>query len=171
VTALMGGQLGGLALGQVLWSLAAPTEGQVALANTFGVWSGLLTLQIIALLEVNNENTATGLILGMVDLGLVAGAYVAHRYPSISRGRTLLIDAGGIVGGLAGGGMAIIIGGNDVDDKLGLGSMLVGTMSGLVAATYFSRNWDGRSAPPVRLSLMPHQGGGIMAGVSLDLDL
>jgi hypothetical protein len=167
----MGGQLTGLALGEVLWNQAAPTEGQVALANTFGIWSGVLTLQLMGLLEVDDFEGAVGTMLVMVDVGLLTGAYMAYSHPSISRGRTLLIDAGGILGALAGGGTAILIGGNDVDEKVGLGSMLVGTVAGLASAAYFSRHWDSRSAPPARLSLMPHRDGGIVAGVSFDLDL
>lgn len=168
-TTLLGGQLGGLALGQALWSQTAATEGQVALANTFAIWSGALTLMSLGLMDVNSDDDYAGAMLIMVDLGLLAGAYAAHRHPSISRGRTLLIDAGGIVGALAGGGLSVIIGGNDVDEDLALGSMLVGTAVGLASAAYLSRHWDTRSAPPVRLSLMPHHDGGFMAGVMLDL--
>jgi hypothetical protein len=171
MTALMGGQLGGLALGQVLWSQAAPTEGQVALANTFGIWWGVLTLQIIGFLEVDDFENAVGAVLTMIDLGLLVGAYTAYRNPSISRGRTLLIDAGGIIGGLAGLGVIMMISGDRIDPQLGLGTMFAGTVAGLASAAYFSRSWDHRSTPPLRLSLMPHRDGGIMAGVSFDLDL
>lgn len=169
--ALIGSQLGGLALGSALWMRDRPTEGQVALVNTFGLWSNALALLGMAALDQSfdtDDYLMAMLVVG--DIGLVAGGLVASRLPDISRGRTLLLDAGGIVGAVGGMGTAVLIAGDDLGEKTAAGAALLGTVAGLAGAAYLSRDWDLPEAPPARLTLLPSAGGGLSAGVMFELD-
>lgn len=158
---LLIGQGLGLGVGGLLWLPFRPTSGQVAMASTVGVWSTVLTALSLAAADQNMSEAAiftTLLVAG--DLGLAVGG-VAARDSDMSRGRTLLIDAGGVLGLLAG---ALVASGTD-SQATAATAALIGTATGLVVATYATRTWD---APPrsVRLTAMPVPGGGFgaMAG-------
>ena len=139
---MLGAQLTGLLVGDLVWRAARPTEGQVALSNTFAIWSGVGAALGLVALEVDPTADAIGTtLLAAVDAGLIAGSLVATRAP-MSRGRTLLIDSGGIVGGLVGGGSAVLIEGDDTRPEVAAGAALAGLAVGLAAAAYLSRAWD-----------------------------
>ena len=146
-------QVGGLSAGAILAS-RRPTEGQVALTNTFGIWSSVLTLLAFTAVEVDFDDTEAtlGLMAG-ADLALILGGTIAQRYRG-SRGYTLLIDSGGIVGVLGGLAMASIIQ-EEPSDQLVAGSALVGASIGLGVAAYFARRWESDAWGSARLTLMP----------------
>jgi hypothetical protein len=75
------------------------------------------------------------------DLGIALGAVVAARHPEVSRGRTLVIDAGGLVGGLVGGGTAVLID-EEIGDRGMATALSLGAAAGLGLAAYLSRHWD-----------------------------
>jgi hypothetical protein len=139
---MLGSQAAGLAAGITAGQTLRPTEGQVSLANTVGIWTGVMTLFADQTFEIDfdSRELVTALLL-TTDAAFVAGAYLAKREP-MSRGRTLVIDAGGIVGMLAGFGIVTLIQGEGADSTLLFGSAMAGTAVGLASATWFTRRWD-----------------------------
>jgi len=166
VGTLLAGQGLGLFLGAGLFRSHA-TAGQVALANSGGEWGFALAGLTMAALDQNADSKDVFLVLlGAVDVGLGVGAYLASRYPQVSRGQTLVIDAGGIVGGVAGGSVGILISG-DFNDRSTPGAAAIGAAVGLATAAYFTRHWSARSdGSPVEAFVRPveHARGGV-AGI------
>lgn len=163
---LLAGQGLGLFLGVGMFRSHA-TAGQVALANSGGEWGFALTGLTMAALDQNADSKDVFLVLlGAVDVGLGVGAYLASRYPQVSRGQTLVIDAGGIVGGVAGGSLGILISGN-FDDRSTPGFAAAGAAVGLATAAYFTRHWSARgegSSIEAFLRPVEHAKGGV-AGI------
>lgn len=171
---LLGAQLGGTVAGYVISRNRSITEGQVATANTVGMWSAALSgLAMVTLNQDLGDDNPQAVLLVAGGAGLLAGGLLARKFPHVSRGRTFLIDAGGIVGALGGSGLALIIGGDDTSERLASGAALVGALAGLAATTYLTRHWDTRHMPSVargaRLTLMPNHDGGMSAGLRWDL--
>lgn len=162
---LIAGQGAGLLGGALLFNLH-PMAGQVALANSGGEWSGVLTGLAFAALgsHASNQDRAITAVVA-IDAGIAAGAYLASRWPRVSRAQTLVIDAGGIVGTIGGGGLGVLISG-DAGDRTTPGIAAVGAVIGLGAAAYFTRDWNDDGASSVHAYVAPpeHGRGGI-AGV------
>jgi hypothetical protein len=157
---MMIGQSGGLLLGGLLWYPLQPTSGQVALASTFGAWGTVGTLLVLATFDSRGSGTTlwtTLLIAG--DASLVIGA-VAASGSTISRGRTLLIDAGGILGLLAGG---LLGSGSSSAQGVAIPALL-GTAVGLGIASFATRDWD-VPATNARVTVAPMPGGGAVASL------
>jgi hypothetical protein len=137
----LGAQGAGLVAGIGLWRTWHPTQGDVALTNSFLLWSTVLTLWGHVIADTAPE-LSTVVIAG--DLGLVLGALTSTRV-KMSRGRTLLIDVGGVLGILGGGLIAI-----GTHDTTGAGvSLFAGTAAGLGLAAAATTSWD---APPVTIA-------------------
>ena len=97
------------------------------------------------------------------DLGLIAGGVASEYYP-MSRGRTILVDLGGILGFLAGG--AVALGSSSAKP------LLISTALGLGLAVAFTSEWDAPEVPlGARLAFVPMGRQGWGASLSLDLDL
>lgn len=137
----LGAQGAGLLAGIGLWRTWHPTQGDVALTNSFLLWSTVLTLwgHVIADTE---PKLSTVVIAG--DLGIVLGALTSTRV-KMSRGRTLLIDVGGVLGILGGGLVAV----GTRDTSAAGFSLFIGTAAGLGIAAAATKNWDG---PPVTIT-------------------
>ncbi|MCW5800873.1 MAG: hypothetical protein KIT31_00560 [Deltaproteobacteria bacterium] len=124
----------GIAAGIGLWKSWKPTQGDVALTNSFLLWSTVLTLWgHLAFAEEPSLRT----VVAAGDVGLLVGAYVSTQV-KMSRGRTLLIDVGGILGILAGGLVAV---GTRDENAAGV-SLFLGTAAGLGIAAVATRDWD-----------------------------
>ena len=145
--ALVGQGVGVLA-GIGLWQTWRPTTGDVALTNTFFLWGTVLSLWGHAAAEADPTFRRT-VIFG--DVAIAAGALVSTQV-KMSRGRTLLIDVGGVIGTLFGGLITI---GSDPDSEQAVGvTMTVATAGGLGLAALFTKDWDAPKAPPVALAPM-----------------
>ncbi|MEO8704575.1 MAG: hypothetical protein ABI867_31260 [Kofleriaceae bacterium] len=167
---LMAGQLGGMGVGYSLFRYQ-PTAGQVGLANSTGQWSAVITGLLIAGLDDDPSDSSTKgyalAVLAALDGGLGVGAYLAGKYPHVSRAQTLVIDAGGIFGAVAGGGLLVL-----AQDEFGPGTALgaaAGTAVGLGIAAYMTRNWNSgndndSSGATTYLAPAPH-GSGAVAGI------
>lgn len=140
VTAL-GAQGAGLLAGIGLWKTWRPTRGDVALTNSFLLWSTVLTLW--GHIAADIEPTLGAVVLAG-DLGILFGALSSTQL-KMSRGRTLLIDLGGVLGTLTG---ALIAAGADDDNTAGV-ALLLTTAAGLGIAGALSADWD---APPVAVA-------------------
>lgn len=156
--------LGGLGVGLGLWPLWRPTSGQVALANSAGIWTFVLTAFAYG---ASGEDNLDGTTLALAtDVGLVLGALIGEGIPEISRGRSLIIDAGGILGMLAGALIGAASNSDDFDDSFA--PLMLGTAAGLGIAAYATRDWDVPAPSGVRLTAMPVGHGGWGAGLHLD---
>jgi hypothetical protein len=137
----VGAQAGGLLAGLGLWRTWHPTQGDVALTNSFLLWSTVLTLW--GHVTVDRAPTLREVVL-VGDVGLVLGALTSTQV-KMSRGRTLLIDVGGVIGILGGGLIAV---GTRDETAVGV-SLLLGTSAGLGIAALSTRDWD---APRVAIT-------------------
>ena len=160
-------QAGGLAAGIGFSHLWNPTSGQISMANSGFFWSQFLYLITAAMVVDDLPNARSFAIVG--DLGIGLGALLGGELDNMSRGRTLVIDSGGILGALAGGLIALIGGAEDGPGVFA--PLLLGTTSGLVIAGYSTRNWRTDSSKQAkvqpRLTLMPMGREGWGAGVSV----
>jgi hypothetical protein len=137
---LVGGQTAGLVAGAALFD-RRPTAGQVALANSGGQWGA--TLMGLTLLAASADPTDGEIAMSLLvaaDVGVGMGAYLATLRPDISRAQTLVIDAGGIVGGVGGGGLGVLLSGR-IRDRTTAAVAALGVAAGLGAAAYFTRDW------------------------------
>jgi hypothetical protein len=135
-------QLGGLGVGALIWNIAQPTAGEVSMANSGGFWLGFLTFMghVASEFSSSDEAIAWSVLIG-ADLGILGGALLSQRYP-MSRGRTFVIDSGGVLGFLIGIG-TYILSDSSVGSPTALSTMgIIGTVTGLGTATYLTRNWD-----------------------------
>lgn len=164
---LLAGQLGGTAIGHYAWSAFGPSAGDVSTANSGGIWAMVVNLLIQSAAQVNLSNAAYyGSMIAAADLGLI-GAGILASYMPMSRSRTLIIDAGGILGLLLGFGANMLIEGASPSDRNFFGLGALGTAAGLVTATLLTQNWDLDALPSVQLSVIPtEQGTNVMAGMS-----
>jgi len=152
----IGAQFGGLAAGLGLWRVWRPSPGEVALANSGLLWGAVLSLYG-HLLADDEPSMTTVVALG--DVGLITGALIAHQVP-MSRGRTLLIDLGGVLGTLAGGLISF-----SADDAQTAGGILfTTTAAGLVIAGIATRGWDVKA--PGSMRVVPARVGTPGAGAS-----
>lgn len=150
----------GLLAGIGLWQSWRPTQGDVALTNTAFLWSTLMTVWGHLAAGAGDSLTLRRVVIAG-DLGIVAGA-IASTQVKMSRGRTLLIDVGGILGILGGGLIAVA---SDSEQAVGT-ALLIGTGAGLVIATVSTDEWD-LPKPPVPVSPMPVAGPGGSVGFGL----
>jgi hypothetical protein len=154
----IGAQLAGLGAGIGLWQTWRPTQGDVALANTSFVWTTVMSL--FGHLAIGEEPTLRRTVIAG-DIGILAGALLSTQV-KMTRGRTLLIDVGGVLGMLGGGLVAL---GADSDQGAGA-SFLVGTGLGLGLAAYATREWD-VAPPPRNARLVPTRAGDDGWGVAV----
>jgi hypothetical protein len=163
---LIAGQGAGLLAGAALFA-AHPTAGQVGLANSGGQWAGVLTGLALAASGADLDAREVSItLMAAIDAGIAGGAYLAWRAPQVSRAQTLVIDAGGIVGAVGGGGLGVVISGN-FEDRTTPALAAVGAAVGLGAAAYFTRDWNEGSASSLHTYIAPPEHGrGGVAGIS-----
>jgi hypothetical protein len=130
----LGAQAVGIGAGIGLWKSWKPTQGDVALTNSFLLWSTVLTLWGHVAFDTE-PSLRTVVAIG--DVGLLAGALVSTQV-KMSRGRTLLIDVGGILGILGGG----LVAAGAKDEAIVGTSLFVATAAGLAIAAAATRDWD-----------------------------
>lgn len=158
-------QLAGIGASAVIWNQLHPTVGEVSMANSGGIWIGALTLFGHMAADFSaSEKVLLGSILAMSDLGIIAGALLSQHEP-MSRGRTLVIDSGGVLGALVGAGTYVLIDSN-FESATGVGiSAIAGTLIGLGGAAYLSRNWDAPDddSVSVRWGISPVEQGALLS--------
>ncbi|MCP3136067.1 hypothetical protein [Pyxidicoccus xibeiensis] len=151
LAAVMAGGAGFTGVGILLAHYARPTPGQVSMANSGGLWAGVVTALLLLTSESDDERNFFALEMGATGVGIVSLA-VLSRTVSVSRGRMLLIDAGGIIGGLLGATATYLAAGDNAGDPILVGTA-AGVVSGLVLTTYLTRNFDApRDAPQALLT-------------------
>jgi hypothetical protein len=136
------GQIAGVGLGELAWRATHASSGDVSLASSVGIWSGVLTLLIHGATEFEaDQEVVFATLLAASDLGLVGGAFLADLFP-MSRGHALVIDGGGALGMLVGMGLDLLIQGDDLEPAPFFTLASIGMASGLGLTAYLTRNWD-----------------------------
>jgi hypothetical protein len=148
-------------LGLLVAHAGQPTAGQVSMANSGGLWTGVVTALFLGTLDSGDTQSFFGAELAATGGGLLAFGLLSRTVP-VTRGRMLLIDAGGIIGGLTGAAAVFSVIGSDSNsgDAILLGAGL-GTMGGLALTTYLTRNFDYRNVPEVTLAPTTTKHGGM----------
>ncbi|WP_426756848.1 hypothetical protein [Myxococcus sp. Y35] len=161
--AILGGA-GFTGVGILLAHLVNPTSGQVSLANSGGLWAGAVTALFLGAADSNTTQDFFAVELGATAVGILSMA-ILSKSVAVSRGRMLIIDAGGILGGLAGASAVYLASaGDDSADAILVGSGF-GVLGGLALTTYLTRNFDAPDAPQVTLAPLTTKHGG--TGVSV----
>lgn len=135
----------GLLLGNVLEDL---DDGDIALANSGGLWGTFVAGMLLAVAAPDGLDTTTvfGVLLAGTDLGLTAMSIASH-WIDTSRGRQTLIDLGGLLGAMLGGGILFAA---DIDDPTAFGlSMLASAGLGITAAALLTSLLDDDDPAPV----------------------
>jgi len=167
-----GGQLLGAGAGLLADNTLTLTAGEVSLANSGALWTGVTSLLAIAAINPDADGDQVrrrffGTTLVTTSLGLAGGAWLARR-DHVSRGRALMVD----VGAIAGGGMFPLVGwfirGDEATGEGLLWSSVAGALGGAVAAYVLTQRWDAPDVPSVSMSVAPMHGGGV-AELSLKL--
>lgn len=118
-----------------------PGTATSAMAGSlWGLWFGVATA---VLLDMDEDPTITTAML-FGNAGLVAGTLAGSRLP-LSRGRARLISVGGLIGGFAGLGLALI--GNVDDEQTAIALPFIGSVAGLIAGGALTRGDDVRQDP------------------------
>jgi len=138
---IAGGAIG--TFGGVLASRSEITPGTATAATAGSLWGLWFGLAASVLADAGEDPTvAASMLTG--NAGLVAGALAGSRVP-LSRGRTRLISLGGVIGGFAGLGAALIA---EVDDEQSAIALpLVGRIAGLIAGGVLTRGDDLEADP------------------------
>jgi len=139
VGASMAGGIIGLALSGSIVNGRDISPGDATMINFGGIWGTWFGLcgAIAANVEDEDNLLASAMIGG--DAGLLTMAALSPKL-NMSRARARLINISGIVGTLYGLGTNVLF---EVDDKHNFwGVMVIGSVLGLAAGTYFTRNYD-----------------------------
>ncbi|MBZ4418739.1 hypothetical protein [Myxococcus sp. RHSTA-1-4] len=150
IGAAMLGGAGFTGVGIALALVARPTAGQVSMANSGGLWTGAVTALLLATSDSDDTQTFFAVELGATAAGIVVLGVLSNTF-TVSRGRMLIIDAGGIIGGLLGAAATYVAAGDDAGDSILVGSA-VGVVGGLALTTYLTRNFDAPEAPQATLT-------------------
>jgi hypothetical protein len=148
---VMGGQVAGLGLGQLFYVLADPLPGQVSLINSGGLWA---TVGAKLGQEVAGDGSGWDSVAPQIamNIGLLAGGALAHRFP-MSRSRVFLLDLGGLVGMASAMGFHVLTSITEDQPSVALAA-LIGAPLGIGGAAYLTRGWDDED-PDIQRRLLP----------------
>ena len=121
---MLGGGLAGIGIGAYLARkpIGAGKSTAVSFGGLWGTWFGL-ALGVLA--ERDDDLLEASLVGG--NLGLISTAFFAPA--DISRSRARLISIAGVLGGIAGGGVSLLL--SPDDDRIAILPPLVGSLAGL----------------------------------------
>jgi hypothetical protein len=139
-SAVIGG-LAGMTVGAVLARkpITSGTSTAVSHSGLWGTWFGW-ALAYIAGVDGVDENLTSALLGG--DAGLITAGIMAPKW-QLTRSRARLISIAGVIGGLTGGGVALIV--QPESDRTAVTFPLVGSALGLVLGAVWTRNLDARA--------------------------
>ncbi len=155
---VMIGQLAGTGAGIALGRSLRVTSGDVLFVNSGALWAIGYYLAIMEGVADRYLSGRQGMVeaLAVTTAGGLAGAALASEFP-MTRGRLAIINASGMLGALAGGGIPVMIAGEDTNSRVLAASAVGGATIGLGLGTHFTRQWDDdtfESASP-SLSIAP----------------
>jgi hypothetical protein len=140
-------------VGVLVANAKSPSAGDIELVRSGLLWGtigGFLATAAIGpsiTSDISAQSVFKLAALSM-DAGFVTGVALAN-YFNLSKNRVLLIDAGGLAGGLAGAGIAWLIAGTDSNGQAIAGAALGGMVGGIAVAAYATRNLDEQDAAAI----------------------
>jgi len=140
-------------IGVLVANTKSPSAGDIEVVRSGLLWGtigGFLTTATVGpwITDSISGQSLLKLTALSMDLGFVAGVGFAN-YVDLSKNRVLIIDAGGLAGGLAGGGIAWLIAGTGSKGQAIAGAALAGMVGGLVIAAYATRGLDEHDAAAI----------------------
>jgi len=142
VTAAVIGGLAGIVTGALISRkpISAGVASTVNLGALWGTWVGFASGLIVDI-EDGAEDDDQKLIWTLIggNAGLLATAILAPRW-QLSRNRARLISVAGLIGGLAGGGIDLLLQPDDSDVAIAI--PLATSLAGLVVGAYATRDFD-----------------------------
>lgn len=160
---VMVGQLAGMVAGHLAWGALGLSAGDMSLMNSAGIWTGVFTMLAAGAAGLQGSTSGLfALLLAASDVGLVGGALISRVLP-MSRGRTLVLDAGVVLGGLLGFALHTALLGSSGTFQTTTGAVLAGGVAGMVTAGMLTRDWDLEllgTPGTVQVGLAPTPGGG-----------
>ncbi|HEX6694568.1 MAG TPA: hypothetical protein VF035_07735 [Longimicrobiales bacterium] len=141
VGAMVAGGVLGIGTGAILARkpISSGVATTVSLAGMWGTWFGGAAG---AMANYEGDNLLAAALVGG-DAALIAGAVLAPRW-NVSRSRARLVSLAGIIGGVAGGGVDLIL--QPDNEDVALGVPLAGSIAGLLAGAHLTRNYDARNS-------------------------
>ncbi len=139
LAATIGTGLVGIGVSAALTRGGAPSVGDISLVNSAGFWGLVAGSLSLTFIQPDDGKTVGWTLLGATDAGLLVGALLASRY-EVSRSRALVVDAGGLLGGLV--GVAVPVFSDASNPRAYGGWTLAGIAAGLAATQVLTRNWD-----------------------------
>jgi hypothetical protein len=135
----MAGGIIGIALSSSIVRGVDIAPGDAAMINFGGIWGTWFGICGAMFADVEDEdNILASAVIGG-DTGLLTMAALSPKL-NMSRTRARLINIGGIIGTLYGIGTNVLF---EVDSERNFwGLMGIGSILGLAAGTYFTRNYD-----------------------------
>jgi hypothetical protein len=168
---MVAGQLAGMGLGAGLYQLLEPTQGDVALTNSFGLWGAAFTVGAFGLYnDFTHPWALSGALMASSTLAAVGGGLLANFEP-MSRKRVWVINASGLLGSLAGVGIGYLVSGGTSSAPVYAGSAMLGAAAGLGMGAWLTDGWafpgQESTGATARLNIAPSpRGGGGMVQVS-----
>ncbi|MFL5348027.1 MAG: hypothetical protein ACJ8AT_24820 [Hyalangium sp.] len=160
---VMAGMVSLTGVGIAIAVLGTPTAGQVSMANSGGLWAGVVPALFLAALDGGSTKTFFAIETAVSTAGILTFAVLSASYLP-SQGRVLLIDSGGILGGLLGAAAVAIAGANGQGVAVGAG---LGALAGLGLTTYITRDFDAPDTETPRVALAPAVMGRGGAGLAI----
>jgi|SRR5688572_10579695 len=138
--AVVGG-LTGIGVGAAIAGkpITAGTSTAVTHGGLWGTWFGW-ALSFLAGTDETDGHVASALIGG--DVALITTGLMAPRW-QLSESRARLISIAGVIGGLAGGGLMLIV--QPEDERSAVAFPLIGSALGLGLGAHWTRGQDGRA--------------------------
>jgi len=140
-------------VGVLVANAKSPSAGDIELVRSGLLWGtvgGFLATAAIGPSVTNNirAESVFKIAAASMDAGFVTGVALAN-YFNLSKNRVLIIDAGGLAGGLAGAGIAWLVAGSDSNGQAIAGAALGGMIAGLGIAAYATRDLDEQDAASI----------------------
>lgn len=137
VAAAVAGGLAGIVTGALL-ARKPISNGLAATVNYGALWGSWFGVAGGVLADLDGDDLLAATLIGG-NAGLLTTAILGPRW-RLSRNRARLISLGGLVGGLAGGGVDLLL--RVDDEKVAIGIPLATSIAGLALAARFSRGFD-----------------------------
>lgn len=142
-------------IGVLVANTKSPSAGDIELTRSGLLWgtvAGFLTTVVIA--PHAGSQGALKAVAASMDAGFVVGVGLANSV-DVSRNRMLIIDAGALAGGLAGGGIAWLIAGTNNSGRGLAGAALGGLVTGIAVTAWATRDLDKHDAEIASLPTVP----------------
>lgn len=141
IASMIVGGLAGIATGAVL-SRKPISAGTATTVNFGGFWGTWFGVAGSVLADLEGDDLLAGTLVGG-NAGILATALMAPGW-DLSRNRARLISIAGVMGGLAGGGLDLLI--QPDDEKVAIGIPLATSIAGLALGATLTRDRDRRAS-------------------------